>query len=168
MSGALKSADIESGCESKTNDETMEKVNYQLADDLGTLTFEVPMHWVSGKTKGVDAIWFDQDGSPFRDNVTLKVRPFSKVDDAEELLDIYLKKLVESLEAKPVTDTEKTPGRRSIAFESTISDHDIAQQVLVLYAESLEKSYLLILNHSRLTTGSEVDLSPATINSTVH
>lgn len=143
----------------------MGKVEYKLPEDLGTLTFGLPSHWVGARADGVDAVWIDQKASPFKDNVTLKIRPVTKVDDGEQLLDVYIEKLINSLdEASPKSDAAKTPGRRSITFDNSISGHDLTQQVSVLYTESAEKSYLLVLNHSRLTTGKPVDLSQAAIN----
>lgn len=142
----------------------MGKVEYKLPDDLGTLTFGVPTHWVGGRANGVDALWIDQDGSTFKDNVVLKIRPVQKVADAEQLLDLYLDELAASVEVTPVLEAKTAPGRRSVSFESTVSGQNITQNMLVIYSESGEKSYLLALTNSHLSNTGSIDLSPVTIN----
>ena len=164
VSGAMHAADQTSDSNSETNGEIMGKVEYKLPDELGTLTFDLPSHWVGARADGVEALWIDQDATPFKDNVTLKIRAVTKVSDSEQLLDVYIDKLVNSLEATPVADVKKTAGHRSISFNNSVSGHELTQQVSVVYTESTEKSYLIILNHSLLSTGKPLDLSQAAIN----
>ena len=151
------------GISADTKTDEMGTVEFELPDELGTLTFAVPSHWVGGNTEGVDALWIDQHASPFKDNVTLKIRPLKKYEDSEKLLDVYMNKLIENLDSTPLTETEESTGRRSMVFATSTSNLDLTQTVQVLYAESTDKSYLLVLNHSRLTTGEPLDLSNATI-----
>jgi len=149
--------------ESDSLPDLMDSVEYELPDALGTLTLEVPIHWDSTKAQGVNALWINQGGNPFKDNITLTIHPVEKVDDGEQLLDFYLSKLIESGAAKPVSEAEKLPARRSMFFESEAGGLELAHQVLAIYTETSDKSYLIVLNHSRLRNGVPIDLSVAAI-----
>lgn len=163
MSGTINAADFQSGSDSDTNGEIMGKVEYKLPDTLGTLTFELPSHWVGARAEGVEVLWINQNAELFKDNVTLKIRDVKKAADADQLLDLYIERLVAEVDATSVSDAEKTTGRRSISFERTIDGHEITQNILVIYTESSEQSHLLILNHSRMLNSDPVDMSAAKI-----
>ncbi len=137
----------------------MGKVEYELPHQLGILTLQVPLHWVGARAEGIEVGWIDQDGSPFKDNVTLTMRDRDRVGNTEGLLDNYVKAMIESVEHTSVTDVEKAEGRRSMSFERTVGGQEITQTMLAIYTESADKSYLLTLNHSRLAGVEAIDLN---------
>ena len=148
---------------SETNDVVMGSVEYELPHELGILTMQLPLHWVGGRADGVEALWIDQNGSPFKDNVTLTIRVGGKVANPDELLDRAIVAMIKDIEPSAVSDVEKTQARRSISFERSVGAQEIAQTVLLLYAESADKSYLLTLNHSRPSNAEPINLNQAKI-----
>jgi len=164
VTGTVSAESVQSESDSEASAEIMGKVEYELPHELGTLTFAVPKHWVGGRVEGVDAVWIDQNNEKFKKNVTLKVRPFNKISNPDQLLDLYLDKLIESLKVESVSDIHKTPGRRAVSVDRTISGHAITQSLLVVYAESSEKSYLVSLTNSHLRNDVPLDLTEATID----
>lgn len=142
----------------------MGKIDYALPDNLGTLTLQLPMHWVGARADGVEVLWIDQNGGPFKDNVTLTIRGGNKVADSNELLNKAMSSIVNSVEHSTRSHIQETQDRRLISFERTVSGQEITQTILVIYTESAEKSYLLTLNHSRQVNADPIDLSQVRIN----
>lgn len=149
---------------SDTAEVVMGNIEYELPHELGTLTLQVPLHWVGARADGIEVGWIDQNGSPFKDNVTLSIRNRPKVTNTSGLLDNYIAALIKEVEHLTVSDVEKTEHRRLISFERVMGGLEITQTLLAIYTESADTSYLLALNYSRLKTVKAVDLDRVEIN----
>ena len=158
MNASLQAATVQNETVSETGDVMTGQIEYELPHQLGVLTMQLPLHWVGGRADGVEALWIDQHGSPFKDNVTLTIRDGNKVSNPDELLDRTVIAMIRGLEHSSVSNVEKTQARRLVSFERTVGGQEIIQTGLVIYAESAEKSYLLTLNHSRPLNADSIDL----------
>lgn len=163
MNASLQASAAQNDTASRASELAMGNVEYELPHELGVLTMQLPLHWVGGRADGVEALWIDQDGSPFKDNVTLTIRDGSKVANSDKLLDRMITAMVQGVEPSTVSSVEKTQGRRMVSFERTVGGQEIIQTSLTIYAESAEKSYLLTLNHSRPLDADPIDLREVSI-----
>lgn len=163
MSLSVHASETPQSTTSGANEVVMGKVEYELPDNLGTLTLKVPLHWVGASVDGLLAAWVDQDGSSFKDNVTLSIREGDKVTDTDELLERTIGLMVNSAGISNVSDIEKTEARRLVSYDRTVESQAITQTALIIYTESADKSYLLMLNHSRPIGVDAIDLNQAKI-----
>lgn len=141
----------------------MGNVNYQLPEQLGTLSFSVPAHWVGARADGVEALWIEQRTQGFKDNVTLRFFSFDRVTEPEKLLDSFISKLLSDSDQTTETDVLTASGKRMVSFDSQIDDHLLRQHELVIHADSPSKSYLILLSNTHERANDPVDLSSAEI-----
>ena len=163
VSAATGATSVQAQSAVMRNGEALGKVEYELPYDLGTLLFGVPSHWVGARAEHVDALWIDQFGTPFKENVTLKVRRFEKGGDEEDLLDEYMEKFVASVSATPTGEVRTVPGRRLLSLEGTVENLEIEQHHLVIYTGTSDADYLITLTNTHLKGGIPVDVSIANI-----
>ncbi len=141
------------------------QVKYELPHDLGTLSIQVPVHWVGGRAEGVEALWIDQHGEPFRDNLTLVIRSGDLVSDSEALLDQSVSSIINNTEHTAATDVRSKENGRLFSIDRVLEGQDITQTNMVVYKESAGKSYLVILNYTRPANTEDVDLTKVTLSS---
>lgn len=139
------------------------QVRYELPHDLGTLSMQIPVHWVGGRAEGVEALWIDQHGSPFKDNVTLVIRSGELVSDSEALLDKSVSSIMSNTEHTAATDVRSKQNGRMFSLDRVLEGQDITQTNMVVYKESADKSYLLILNYTRPADSEDVDFTKVTL-----
>jgi len=140
----------------------MEKLNYELPNDLGALELCIPTHWVGGRADGLEALWIDNNAEGFKSNITLKIRDFDKVEDGEKLLDLFYEKMVEKSETESVSDSRSEAGTRYFSVSREVQGVALQQNTLLLFAsnadKSADKSYVLTITHSHTTDDQGVDL----------
>ena len=163
MTASIQASTTQNETAAGSGDVVMGKVEYELPHELGVLSMQLPLHWVGGRADRVEALWIDQNGKPFKDNVTLTIRDGNKVEYPEEFLDRAIVATISSVDPSTVSNREKIPTRRLISFQRTIGGQEIMQTRLFIYTELADKSYLLMLDHSRLLDGVPVDLSQVRI-----
>jgi len=163
MIASLQASTTQNESASRAAEVVMGEIEYELPHELGVLTMYLPLHWISGESDRVEALWIDTNGKPFKDNVTLTVRDGSKVEYPEEFLDRAIVATISTVDSSTVSNREKTSTRRLISFKRTVGGQEILQTRLFIYTESAEKSYLLMLDHSRLLDGDPVDFSQVKI-----
>ena len=160
---SLQASTTQNESASRAAEVVMGEIEYELPHELGVLTMYLPLHWISGESDRVEALWIDTNGKPFKDNVTLTVRDGSKVEYPEGFLDRAIVATISTVDSSTVSNREKTSTRRLISFKRTVGGQEILQTRLFIYTESAEKSYLLMLDHSRLLDGDPVDFSQVKI-----
>ena len=163
MTASIQASTTQNETAAGSGDVVMGKVEYELPHELGVLSMQLPLHWVGGRADRVEALWIDQNGKPFKDNVTLTVRDGSKVEYPEEFLDRAIVATISTVDSSTVSNRKKTSTRRLISFKRTVGGQEILQTRLFIYTESADKSYLLMLDHSRLLDGDPVDFSQVKI-----
>ncbi len=139
------------------------QVKYELPHNLGTLSMQMPLHWVGGRTEGVEALWIDQQGSPFKDNVTLVIRSGNKVSDSEALLDKSVTSIVNNTEHTAASAIRSKENGRMFDLKRVANGLEITQTSMIIYRESADKSYLLILTYTRPINSETVDFSKVTV-----
>lgn len=164
MSPSIQATNNQTKIDQVSNQIVMQTVTYQLPHELGTLSLYVPEHWVQATSDGTEVLWIDIEGKPFRDNVTLTIRNWNKTSDSENFLDKATDNIVSSLESITVSEIEKVKNRRLVSFDRILGGQEITQSILIIYAELSEKSYTLMLNHSRPTDVKSINFSEAKIN----
>ena len=159
MSATTSAQSLQPGSNSETDERTMGRVDYELPYELGILTFEVPLHWVAARVDGAEALWMDNVSDGFKENVTLTIRFEQKVADPEQWLDKAVENLIDQIEANAVSDITKAPAQRTVSFDRVVGGYEITQTPFLVYTESSDKSYLLMLNHSRDLHEESIDFS---------
>ena len=159
VSATISAQGLQPDTNSETNARTMGRVEYKLPHELGILTFEVPLHWVGARAEGAEALWIDNDSDGFKENVTLTIRFEQKVADPEQWLDKAVENLIDQIEANAVSDITKAPAQRTVSFDRVVGGYEITQTLFLMYTEAWDKSYLLMLNHSRDSHEKSIDFS---------